>query len=108
MILIQTWVMAAQRVHMIIQGRVQGVFFRDYTVAEARRLGLSGWVRILRDGTVELEAEGEAGALAQLESWCHQGSPSARVTGILSGSVPPTGTDSTFSRRSTPRRGSRT
>jgi acylphosphatase len=96
--------MAATRVHMVISGRVQGVFYRDYTVAEAERLGLRGWVRNLRDGTVELEAEGEAGALALLEAWCRSGSPMSKVTTVESTPIAATGAGPGFRRKPTPRR----
>ncbi|UYZ57532.1 acylphosphatase [Hymenobacter latericus] len=62
-----------------IHGRVQGVFFRQSSQQEARRLGLSGYARNEPDGTVTIEAEGPADALGALEQWCHQGPPAARV-----------------------------
>lgn len=64
---------------MHVQGRVQGVFFRQSTQHEARRLGLTGTVRNNPDGTVTIEAEGPAAALDALEAWCHTGPPAARV-----------------------------
>ena len=70
------------RVRVVVQGRVQGVAFRAYTVDEARRLGVAGWVRNLHDGRVEAEAEGERAALEALVAWCRHGPPSARVDGI--------------------------
>jgi len=96
--------MATDRVNMIVSGRVQGVFFRDYTVEQARRLGLAGWVRNLPDGAVEIEAEGPPGALAQLEQWCHSGSPMAQVVRVVSRSVTARGEQGDFHRRPTPRR----
>ena len=71
-----------RRLHLRIQGRVQGVAFRAYTTREARNLGLSGWVRNLYDGTVELLAEGEEAPLKALEAWCHHGPPSAAVSSV--------------------------
>ena len=62
-----------------VHGRVQGVFFRQSTRDEARRLGLSGYARNNEDGTVTIEAEGPARALAALEAWCQHGPPAARV-----------------------------
>ena len=62
-----------------IHGRVQGVFFRQSTRTEAQRLGLTGYARNNPDGTVTIEAEGSAEALNELEAWCHQGPPAARV-----------------------------
>lgn len=69
--------------HYLVSGRVQGVFFRAHTQALARRLGLTGWVRNLSDGRVELVACGEAERLAQLEAWLWQGPPQARVEGVV-------------------------
>lgn len=66
----------------LVSGRVQGVFFRASTQEQAQRLGLTGWVRNLPDGSVELVACGEAPTLAALESWLWQGPPSARVESV--------------------------
>lgn len=68
-----------RRLHLVIHGQVQGVAFRAYTMGEARRLQLDGWVRNQPDGTVEVLAEGPAESLSRLETWCHQGSPAAAV-----------------------------
>ncbi len=65
--------------HVLIYGRVQGVFFRASARDKARELGLTGYVRNLPDGSVELEAEGDEQALQELISWCHRGPPEARV-----------------------------
>ena len=51
------------RAHVIVSGMVQGVGFRYYALREAERAGVSGWVRNRRDGTVEIEAQGEEEAL---------------------------------------------
>ena len=71
-----------QRVHLRIAGRVQGVGFRYSAGAEARRLGVRGWVRNTPDGAVELLAEGDEPSLRQLVSWCHAGPPGALVTDV--------------------------
>ena len=71
-----------RRIRAIVSGRVQGVSYRASTAAKARQLGLVGWVRNLRDGSVELEAEGPADAVAQLLTWCHHGPPAARVDAV--------------------------
>ncbi|WP_294946794.1 acylphosphatase [Sulfurivirga sp.] len=63
----------------IIHGRVQGVFFRASTQKKARALGLTGWVRNLPDGTVEVLAVGPRPALEALLDWLHEGPPLARV-----------------------------
>lgn len=67
------------RVRLFIQGRVQGVWFRDSTRQEALRLGVTGWVRNAPDGRVEVLAEGPAEKVRMLIDWCHQGPPLARV-----------------------------
>jgi acylphosphatase len=65
-----------------ISGKVQGVFFRGATQAEARQLGLSGWAINLDDGRVEVLAVGAAGKIAELAVWLEHGPPQARVTGL--------------------------
>ena len=70
---------AAQRVHLRITGRVQGVGFRYSALAEAQRLGVHGWVRNAQDGAVELLAEGDERCLHRLVTWCHTGPPGALV-----------------------------
>ena len=62
-----------------IYGRVQGVFFRAWTAEQARALGVSGWVRNRRDGSVELAAFGDENAIAALVQSCRQGPPAAGV-----------------------------
>lgn len=68
------------RKHAFVSGLVQGVGFRFSTVAEANRLGLTGWVKNLFDGRVETEFQGDADKVAELESWLHSGPPSATVS----------------------------
>lgn len=67
------------QVHLVVTGRVQGVYFRSSTVEEARRLGLTGWVRNRSDGSVEIVAEGERARLDELIRWCHHGPRGAAV-----------------------------
>lgn len=67
---------------LLISGRVQGVGYRFWTQEEARRLGLDGWVRNRRDGTVELIAYGDEVALEALARACAAGPPSAEVTRV--------------------------
>jgi acylphosphatase len=62
-----------------VKGLVQGVNFRASTMNTARRLELTGWVRNLPDGCVELVACGEEMKLHELEKWLHQGPPHANV-----------------------------
>lgn len=71
-----------QRVHVIVRGRVQGVYFRASTRGRARQLGLSGWVRNCPDGSVEVLAEGQKTHLEQMITWCHGGPPGAVVTDL--------------------------
>ena len=71
------------RVHMKIEGRVQGVWFRESTRKKAKTLGVFGWVRNCPDGTVEAVAEGPEEKVKTLVSWCHEGPPSARVTRVI-------------------------
>ncbi|MGE0823461.1 MAG: acylphosphatase [Candidatus Binatia bacterium] len=71
-----------QRIHVIVQGRVQGVYFRASTRDRARQLGVAGWVRNCVDGSVELVAEGDTVKLEQLVAWCHNGPPGAAVTDL--------------------------
>ena len=63
----------------LVSGRVQGVFFRESTARQARRLGISGHALNLGDGRVEVLACGNASALSELEHWLWQGPPMARV-----------------------------
>ncbi len=72
----------------VIHGLVQGVMFRAGTQATAQRLGLTGCVRNLADGRVELIACGEPATLDALERWLWQGPPNARVAGVESSEVP--------------------
>jgi acylphosphatase len=65
-----------------VHGRVQGVGFRWWSRAEARRLGLSGTVRNRPDGSVEIRARGPEEALASLRALLRQGPPNAQVTGV--------------------------
>jgi len=71
-----------RRVRAIVTGRVQGVAYRASTVHEARDRGLTGWVRNLADGSVELEAQGDRANVDALLAWCAHGPPAARVTGV--------------------------
>ena len=74
--------MASRRVHLRVHGIVQGVSFRWSTEREARRLGLTGWVRNRPDGSVEAVAEGPEDALRALVAWCRRGPPGAEVEAV--------------------------
>ncbi|MFX1474749.1 MAG: acylphosphatase [Promethearchaeota archaeon] len=66
-------------IHAVVKGRVQGVFFRVSTREEASRLGLTGWVRNKRDGSVECFAQGLEASIDELIRFLHKGPPAARV-----------------------------
>lgn len=70
------------RVRLKVQGRVQGVFYRQSTADQARMLGLKGWVANENDGSVSVDAHGDKEKLESLIIWCWQGPPSAKVTHI--------------------------
>jgi acylphosphatase len=74
--------MEENRLHLLVSGRVQGVWYRASTREKARDLGLRGWVRNLPDGRVEILAEGPRPALEALLGWCRRGPPLARVEGV--------------------------
>ena len=71
------------RRRVIVSGRVQGVFFRDSTRREAERVGVSGWVRNLDDGTVEAVFEGEHDAVQAALDFCRRGPERARVDDVV-------------------------
>ena len=82
---------ANARAHVIIHGRVQGVFFRLETQKAARRYGAAGWVRNLPDGTVEAVMEGPAEAVEALLNWCKRGPRMSRVDQVDTVREPYTG-----------------
>lgn len=71
-----------KRLHIFVSGRVQGVSYRYYTTLEASKYKISGWVRNLNDGRVEILAEGSQEDLQQLLDWTYAGSPAAEVTNV--------------------------
>ena len=67
------------RAHMIISGRVQGVFFRQNTFKKAKKLGVLGWVRNLPDGRVEIIFDGDKSKVEDIVNWAKKGPVSALV-----------------------------
>ncbi len=74
--------MSKVRAELKIQGRVQGVFYRQSTKETALRLGLTGWARNCPDGSVEAVFEGGKETVDAAIEWCRQGPPAARVTEV--------------------------
>jgi acylphosphatase len=70
------------RAHLHIHGRVQGVSYRYYAREQARKLGLAGWIRNCRDGSVEAVIEGAEDAVQRFIAWAHQGPSLAYVERI--------------------------
>ncbi len=74
--------MAKTRAHVLVNGRVQGVFFRQNIKNQARSRGVNGWVKNLEDGRVEAVFEGEEGAVQALVEFCRHGPRGAYVTDV--------------------------
>ena len=70
------------RAHVLVSGRVQGVFFRSETNIQAKIHGVKGWIRNLPDGRVEAVFEGEEAAVKKLINFCRKGPPGAKVTNV--------------------------
>lgn len=70
------------RAHLVIRGRVQGVWFRASARDRARELRATGWVCNCPDGSVEVVAEGEKEHVQRLITWCHKGPEGALVTDV--------------------------
>ena len=69
-------------VNMLITGQVQGVFFRASTLEQAQAFNLTGWVKNLADGSVEIQAEGSRLGLEDLREWCMRGPPAAEIEDV--------------------------
>ena len=74
--------MEIARLHIVIEGIVQGVFFRASTIEESSKLGLTGWVKNCSDGRVEAVFEGEIDKIEQIVEWCKKGPPGAVVSNV--------------------------
>lgn len=79
--------------HVLVSGRVQGVFYRATCVEKAYRHQVSGWVRNLADGRVEAWFEGSDVSVQTLVDWCHEGPPHAHVDDVVVEDVVPQGFD---------------
>lgn len=77
--------------HVVVHGRVQGVFYRASARDRARELGVTGWVRNRDDGTVEMTIEGEDDAVARMLAWARTGPARASVSAVDVDDVPPAG-----------------
>ncbi|CAN6198048.1 unnamed protein product [Urochloa humidicola] len=89
-------------VRVVVKGRVQGVFFRDWTVETARSLGLAGWVRNRRDGTVEALLSGDPDKVDEMVSRrIPVGPPAAAVTAVVPSPADPVDPAEGFHRKPT-------
>ena len=70
------------QVRVVVKGRVQGVFYRNWTIENANELGLKGWVRNRRDGSVEALLSGSPNSVEEMQQRCRRGPPAAVVTGF--------------------------
>ena len=71
------------QIRIIVKGKVQGVYFREFTKRKALSLGLKGTVRNLSDGSVEIFAGGKSDRLEELKEWVWEGSPYSRVDAVI-------------------------
>ena len=90
-----------KRFHILVSGRVQGVFFRTNTVEVARKLRIKGWIRNLKDGRVEIVAEGGKENLDKLVEWLKDGPVLAKVVDLVIEEEKPTGEFDNFERKET-------
>jgi acylphosphatase len=72
-----------QTVHLVIKGKVQGVFFRASTKDKANELGIKGWVKNMPDGNVEVLAAGNKDQLENFIEWCRRGPTQAIVSDVI-------------------------
>lgn len=84
------------RRRVVVHGQVQGVGFRWNARTEATRLGVSGWVRNLPDGSVEAEIEGDRTSVDDMVEWLRRGPPFAEVSDVDVAEIDPTGSDGSF------------
>ena len=70
-------------VNLLIKGKVQGVYYRIAAKDEADKLGITGWVKYISEGRVEIMATGTTAQLQQFTEWCHKGPEKAFVTDVI-------------------------
>ncbi len=87
--------------HLLIRGRVQGVGYRYALTEVAEALGVTGWVRNRRDGTVEAVVQGEVELVERLVAWCRRGPAGASVTEVAADTHPTDAALDGFSTRPT-------
>lgn len=75
--------MGIKQIRIIVKGRVQGVFFRNYTKEYALSLKIQGKVRNLKNGDVEILAKGDSNQIDDLIKWAHKGSPLSKVEELV-------------------------
>lgn len=88
--------MEKKRVHVTVSGRVQGVCFRSATRQQAHLSNVAGWVRNLRNGSVEAVFEGERESVDRMVAWCREGPVSASVSEVQTKEEPYRGEFTTF------------
>jgi len=76
--------------HVNVRGRVQGVFYRDYSKRQAESLNISGWIRNMPDGSVEAIISGRDSDVEQMVEWFQTGSPLSNVTSVQAEEIFPT------------------
>ena len=80
--------MDVRTVHLIVEGHVQGVFYRANTQEKGKELGLKGTVKNLHSGSVEIYATGADETLTELIEWCWEGPPYSKVTNVQVNRLP--------------------
>ncbi|KAB2574078.1 Acylphosphatase-like protein [Lasiodiplodia theobromae] len=86
----------SKRIQYKVDGQVQGVCFRAYTVEEANKIGVTGFVKNASDGTVTGEAQGDDNQIQQFTQWLNKGPSAARVTGVEQSEIDPKQGESGF------------
>lgn len=72
-----------ETIHLVVQGKVQGVYYRASAKVKAKELSIKGWIRNTPDGNVEVRATGEKDQLEKFINWCRQGPRHAAVSDVV-------------------------